>query len=381
MLSGKWNALFHDREIFMRTGADVRFLRISAAVQRRVAKATLAVVAVWLLATLALLGWQAWRSWHTADIAARAVAVEQAEAKVAAESGRIEDVARTLTERQRYFEAFFANQFGNNAEARDEAAEAARAAAAQTPAESDAAKGDHLSELRAIGARQDRLALALIGVVDARAARAEAALRAVGIRPPASDAARGGPFIPAADRLSAPTPRDAAFRRLDAAADRMDMLEQLVLAIPSNLPADHMSLSSGFGYRRDPFTGGAAMHAGLDFTGEHGSPIRAAAAGRVSFVGVKSGYGNVVEVDHGHGIMTRYAHLSGFTARLGDLVVPGQQIARMGSTGRSTGTHLHFEVHVGGTAVNPRRFLEANPDVLEVKADAGEHIRSRRGAR
>ena len=366
----------------MRTGGDVRFLHISAHGQRRAATAVVAVLAAWLLVTLALLGWQAWRSWSTADIAARAEAVEQAEAKVAAESNRIEDTARRLTERQRYFEAFFSNQFGDEEEARRAAAEAARSAAESTESgeASPAATGDHLSQLRAIGERQDRLALALTGIVNDRAARAEAALRAVGIRPPAGDAARGGPFVPS-DRVAVPTPRDPAFRRLDAATDRMEMLEQLVVAIPSNLPADHMSLSSGFGYRRDPFTGAGAMHAGLDFTGDHGSPIRAAAAGRISFVGVKSGYGNVVEVDHGHGIMTRYAHLSGFTARLGDLVTPGQQIARMGSTGRSTGTHLHFEVHVGGTAVNPRRFLEANPDVLEVKADAGERVHAQRGGR
>ena len=94
---------------------------------------------------------------------------------------------------------------------------------------------------------------------------------------------------------------------------------------------------------------------------------------------MKSGYGNVVEVDHGHGLLTRYAHLAGFAARVGDRVDSGDTIARMGSTGRSTGTHLHFEVRVNGAAVNPRRFLEANPHVLEVKADARERV-SGRGA-
>jgi murein DD-endopeptidase MepM/ murein hydrolase activator NlpD len=107
----------------------------------------------------------------------------------------------------------------------------------------------------------------------------------------------------------------------------------------------------------------AAFHAGLDFTGSYGQPIRAAAAGTVAYVGQRSGYGNVVEIDHGNGLMTRYAHLSGFDVRPGAKITRGQAIARMGSTGRSTGTHLHFEVRVGGNPVNPRRFLAAAPDI------------------
>jgi len=113
-----------------------------------------------------------------------------------------------------------------------------------------------------------------------------------------------------------------------------------------------------------------AFHAGLDFPGVRGQPILAASDGRVVFAGQKSGYGNCIEVDHGHAIVTRYAHLSGFTARVGDAVRRGQQIARMGSTGRSTGTHLHFEVRVNGAAVNPRPFLEASQDVLEAQQTA-----------
>ena len=112
-----------------------------------------------------------------------------------------------------------------------------------------------------------------------------------------------------------------------------------------------------------------------------GTPILAAAPGRVSFVGVKSGYGKVVEVDHGQGIMTRYAHLSGFTSQVGTQVAAGQQIAKMGSTGRSTGSHLHFEVRLNGVAVNPRRFLEAKADVLEVKNDARQRVGSVAAAR
>jgi murein DD-endopeptidase MepM/ murein hydrolase activator NlpD len=124
-------------------------------------------------------------------------------------------------------------------------------------------------------------------------------------------------------------------------------------------------ISSGFGYRADPFTGGAAMHAGLDFRGPHGAPIYAAAKGTVSFVGVRAGYGNCVEINHGGGLVTRYAHMSGFRTQLGKAVMPGEVIGLIGSTGRSTGPHLHFEVRLNDRAMNPRPFLEAVPHVLE----------------
>jgi murein DD-endopeptidase MepM/ murein hydrolase activator NlpD len=132
--------------------------------------------------------------------------------------------------------------------------------------------------------------------------------------------------------------------------------------------------TSSYGYRRDPFNGMLAFHAGLDFRGGYGQPILAAAPGRVSFVGVQQGYGKTVEIDHGKGLMTRYAHLSGYAVKVGDGVGKGQPIARMGSTGRSTGTHLHFEVRVNGAAVNPRPFLEARQDVLEVQQTAKRRL-------
>lgn len=132
--------------------------------------------------------------------------------------------------------------------------------------------------------------------------------------------------------------------------------------------------TSSYGYRRDPFNGMLAFHSGLDFRGTYGQSILAAAPGRVSYVGPRQGYGNVVEVDHGKGLMTRYAHLSGYSVREGQDVKRGEAIARMGSTGRSTGTHLHFEVRVNGAAVNPRPFLEARQDVLEVQQLAKRRI-------
>ncbi len=105
----------------------------------------------------------------------------------------------------------------------------------------------------------------------------------------------------------------------------------------------------------------------MDFPGRHGQPIVAAARGKVSYVGQRQGYGNVVEVDHGNGLMTRYAHLSRFAAKVGQAVARGDTIGGMGSTGRSTGTHLHFEVRQNDRPINPRRFLEAAQDVLQVQ--------------
>jgi murein DD-endopeptidase MepM/ murein hydrolase activator NlpD len=129
-------------------------------------------------------------------------------------------------------------------------------------------------------------------------------------------------------------------------------------------------MSSPFGLRRDPFTRGRAMHTGIDFRGTRGQGILATGPGRVSFAGWKGGYGRVIEVDHGAGVVTRYAHLSGIDVTVGQEVDRGDRIGRMGSTGRSTSTHLHYEVRINGRAVNPRPLLEADRDVLEIQSVA-----------
>ena len=118
------------------------------------------------------------------------------------------------------------------------------------------------------------------------------------------------------------------------------------------------------------------MHAGLDFKGPVGTPILAAAKGKVVLAGFNGGYGNTIEIRHANGLVTRYAHLSGLNVRRGQMVDRGVQIGRMGSTGRSTGSHLHFEVRLNGQAINPRKFLEANPDVLKVQTVAGNRADS-----
>lgn len=152
--------------------------------------------------------------------------------------------------------------------------------------------------------------------------------------------------------------------QFEASGEQLSVLESLLFnrqldqdAMPSRAPIQHSYITSGFGGRADPFTGGAAFHKGIDFHAVTGDPVLSVADGVVSYAGRRSGYGNVVEVDHGNGYVTRYAHNSRLLVQIGDLVRRGQQVARAGSTGRSTGAHVHFEVWDNGRVVNPRKFL------------------------
>ena len=221
--------------------------------------------------------------------------------------------------------------------------------------------------LARIEARQLAFVARLTRYAELRAKRAEQAIRTLGLDPrtvlASNTSAMGGPF----ERLAsdAGNTLDPRFERLGTSLAKMSALERGLDGIPQFMPADVNSISSGFGYRRDPFNGSAAMHSGLDFSGPNGAPIYAAAVGRVRFVGVKSGYGNVVEIDHGAGVVTRYAHMSRFDVPVGRILEAGTVIGGIGSTGRSTGPHLHFEVRINGRAVNPRPFLETAPHVLE----------------
>lgn len=126
----------------------------------------------------------------------------------------------------------------------------------------------------------------------------------------------------------------------------------------SNMPVRDSYITSGFGYRADPFTGKQKMHAGIDFAGTKGTDVYAVADGVVQFAGFREGYGNTVDIHHGDGYVTRYAHAESVVVATGDLVSKDQLVAHMGSTGRSTGTHLHFEVMHNGRHVNPRTVMQ-----------------------
>ena len=134
------------------------------------------------------------------------------------------------------------------------------------------------------------------------------------------------------------------------------------MMLPTRQPVSDGQLGSAFGWRIDPFTGRSALHTGLDYEALVGTPVLAAAGGVVVAQETQPAYGNMVEIDHGNDLVTRYAHLSRFSVRKGDLVKRGQKIAEVGSTGRSTGPHLHFEVLVRGVPQNPQKFLAAARD-------------------
>ena len=168
----------------------------------------------------------------------------------------------------------------------------------------------------------------------------------------------GGPLVEAnGTEARADIAADQQFRSLFMTWKKLDRLEQGVIAIPSVQPVAKLNFTSNFGIRSDPFRGTAAMHAGVDIPGPSGTPIYATADGVISHAGRQGGYGNLVEINHGKGIATRYGHLSKILVSDNTRVKRGQLIALMGSTGRSTGPHLHYEVRIDGHAVNPVPFL------------------------
>lgn len=167
----------------------------------------------------------------------------------------------------------------------------------------------------------------------------------------------GGPLLPATDDSDADSAVDQANAVLLALA-RFDAAQDAVHDAPIHTPLrSYNRISSGFGNRTDPFTGGRAFHSGIDFSAPYGSTVLSAGAGKVSFVGQRSGYGNVVEITHANGLVTRYGHLSSFLVSEGQVVDTGTAIARVGSTGRSTGPHLHFEVRHLDQAIDPSSYL------------------------
>jgi murein DD-endopeptidase MepM/ murein hydrolase activator NlpD len=163
---------------------------------------------------------------------------------------------------------------------------------------------------------------------------------------------------------------DPQFRALFDSWKKLDALSQGVISIPSSKPVEGVSFTSAFGVRSDPFRGTAAMHAGIDLAGPVGTPIYATADGVVDRAGWASGYGNLIEVSHGKGIQTRFGHLSKILVAPNSRVKRGQMIALMGSTGRSTGSHLHYEVRIDGRAVNPVPYIQSADYVVAVQQRA-----------
>ncbi len=191
-------------------------------------------------------------------------------------------------------------------------------------------------------------------------------LNAAGLRietPPNAAVAMGGPLIPVSSPGMVINDFDMQLRNLDSALDRLDQVRKRVNALPLANPAPGKPVTSLFGVRRDPFLGTAAFHSGIDFRAVYGQSVRSTAAGKVVKAGRFGGYGNMVEIEHSNGFSTRFAHLSRVLVRDGQQVAAGAIIGEAGSSGRSTGNHLHYEVRENGRAVNPVNFLKAGKQI------------------
>jgi murein DD-endopeptidase MepM/ murein hydrolase activator NlpD len=254
---------------------------------------------------------------------------------------------------------------------------------APQPRPVSAAHADHPA-LKSLNAQTARLAalekndLALLAAAETgmqqSVTRLRNVLRRTGLHPEqfpqrVAASAVGGPEIPL-DRVRLAGISDSdftqAYLRSSAVQAELDTLIAAVRHVPLAMPVTdaRFDRSSGFGARRDPFTGRYAYHPGLDFAGPYGAKVISTAPGRVVFAGYRGAYGNMVELDHGFGIHTRYGHLSRIMVRPGARVTRGSDIGRVGSTGRSTGSHVHYEVLYDGKVRNPTSFIEAGRNVL-----------------
>jgi len=353
----------------MRAEGRVRFIKISSRMQITAAAAVLAMAT----GTAGAMGVMAWNSivaeHNLASYQEKHAQVVEGEEKLEEFGGDIEEVVEELNSRQDALDAM--------SEMLPEDIRKAGAEASETDSETSETVdqvGKAFPQARGLAqveARQLAYVESMTRYANWRAAKAERALRKLSLDPRTMaqgsnaeyEAAMGGPLQVLA--TSADGSLDPRFERLGRSLARMSSLERALDGVPQVVPAANQRITSNFGYRRDPFNGRGAMHNGIDFKGPYGSDIYAAGGGEVSFAGWKSGYGKTVEITHSNGLMTRYAHLSRIDVAVGQPMKAGETLGGLGSTGRSTGPHLHFEVRINGRAVNPRPFLETAPDVLK----------------
>lgn len=260
---------------------------------------------------------------------------------------------------------------------RRQATEEAQAEGTQVPANSPAAPA--LAQMRSASADLYVEQVLLLASLEERAGRKVEELKlivdstGVGseslVQPPKISnmvLAQGGPFIDASNLSSTSS---AFFRHANRAGLLVDQLRDMqdaVNSIPLSSPLTvSRRFTSGFGVRRDPINGRAASHHGLDFTAAWASPVNATAAGTVKYAGLRQGFGRCVEVDHGNGFVTRYAHLNRIVVKAGQRVKLNQKVGELGNSGRSTGPHVHYEVLFRGQPRNPQRFIEAGRYVFE----------------
>ena len=350
--------MFRPRDLFLHDGAAMRRIHVSAKVQYAGATAGVATLGLALFAAAQIaVGTPVMASAIGSAVSAD-VAVSRMNARVAAMETEMTTIRRVAT------------AHAERLEARHAALDAMVTGSGKVPTALPAAASDvgtaarSASPLDTVEARQNILAARITVINDTQYRETAAALGRFGIDPSRLhkvSGAMGGPYepVPAGEATPAKGQADPAFRALFQSWKRLEQLQQGVVAIPSHKPVQSVNFTSGFGIRSDPFRGGAAMHAGVDIPGPIGTPIFATADGIVGRAQWANGYGWLVELNHGGGIQTRYGHLSAMVVQPGQRVTRGQLIARMGSTGRSTGSHLHYEVRLDGHAVNPMPFLQS----------------------
>ena len=179
--------------------------------------------------------------------------------------------------------------------------------------------------------------------------------------------AQGGPFEPASKNgsISEDEAFDQALINANYRLDRLETLQKLTRSLPLASPLDYYYVSSRYGRRKDPINGKSAMHRGVDFGAKHRAIVYATAPGKVTYAGWKGRFGRLVTIDHGNGLITRYGHLRRIYVKLGQKIGYRARIGQMGSSGRSTGMHLHYEIQVNGRSIDPLRFMKAGKNVFK----------------
>jgi murein DD-endopeptidase MepM/ murein hydrolase activator NlpD len=353
-VGARFQSFFKPRDVFLHDGKSLRRFTIGSRIQMAVAAIAFAILAWSAFATFEMIATM------NGDVALMQRQVAQMQTDIDAIRAATVQRAALLEQRQ----AFLAELLSGHANP-DRLAQFMPAAAS----------GFDNQAAQAMTASFDRVdAMQSDLVVHAQAAARQSYRdRAVAIRQFGFEPGRfhqvqegvGGPYepVPAVDNA------DPRFRELFTTWRQLDQLQQGAAAIPSAFPLHQgVNFTSGFGVRSDPFRGRAAMHPGIDLAGPIGTPVYATADGTVGRSEWNSGgYGNLVEIDHGQGIQTRYGHLSQRIAIAGQRVHRGDLIGLMGSTGRSTGSHLHYEVRIDGRAVNPVPFLQASSTFIAMQ--------------
>ncbi len=341
----KFRNLFKPRDIFFHDGKSLRRFSVGTQVQ----------VAATLFAFL-LLAWSAFAAVRIAtaaeavesDVAVMERQVEEMQRSVAQIRAAAEQRAQVLEQRQQFLAALLQGE-------QDPARLAAMLPRETASAEAAAVAAPY----REVEGMQQAFVAQAEDAARDRFVATSREIRRLGLNP-ARFLGRGGPLEDAgAAAAAAPAGADPQFRQLFVAWRQLDQLEAGIIAIPSGRPVNMANFTSGYGTRSDPFRGSRAMHAGIDLAGPLGTPIYATADGIVGRSEYAGAYGNLVEINHGQGIQTRYGHMSRLIARPGQRVRRGELIGLMGSTGRSTGSHLHYEVRIDGRAVNPIPFIQS----------------------